>query len=158
MDKKNFCYYTVTAGIYETSKQKYICIKSGGYWKLAEKLKKITKTAVVAQGGIRSVADGEKLLKDGIGDIFGMCQALIADPKIVTKTIKDSEKDIYKCLAHEKVGACHRCRYLMHKTLTFDCITPSRWVPKNYKKKIVKMNAEKWNKIIASTVRSESQN
>lgn len=158
MDKKNFCYYTVTAGIYETSKQKYISIKSGGYWKLAENLKKITKTAVVAQGGIRSVADGEKLLNDGIGDIFGMCQALIADPEIVTKTIRDSEKDIYKCLAHEKVGACHRCRYLMHKTLTFDCITPSRWIPKNYKKKIIKMNAKKWNKIIASTVRGGSQN
>ena len=156
LDKKNFCYYTVTAGIYETSKQKYICIKSGGYWKLAEKLKKMTKTPVVAQGGIRSVEDGEKLLSKGIGDMFGMCQALIADPEIVTKTIKEKEREVYKCLAHEKVGACHRCRYLMHKTLTFDCITPSRWIPKNYKKKIVKMDAQKWNKIIASTVRGKS--
>ena len=142
MDKKNFCYYTVTAGIYETSKQKYISIKSGGYWKLAENLKKITKTPVVVQGGIKSIEDGEKLLSDGTGDIFGMCQALIADPELVTKTINNNEKDIYNCLAHEKVGACHRCRYLMHKTLTFDCTTPSRWTPKNYKK-IVKMSAEK---------------
>jgi NADPH2 dehydrogenase len=156
MDKKNFCYYTVTAGIYETSKQKYICIKTGGYWKLAENLKKITKTSVVAQGGIRSIEDGEILLKNGVGDIFGMCQALIADPEIVTKTLKENEKEIFKCLAHEKVGACHRCRYLMHKSLTFDCITPSRWVPKNYKKKIIKMDAKKWNRIIASTARSGS--
>ena len=122
MDKKNFCYYTVTAGIYETS-NKYISIKSGGYWKLAENLKKITKTPVVVQGGIKSIEDGEKLLSDGTGDIFGMCQALIADPELVTKTINNNEKDIYNCLAHEKVGACHRCRYLMHKTLTI--VTPS---------------------------------
>jgi len=158
MDKKNFYYYTVTAGIYETSKKKYISIKSGGYWKLAKNLKKITKTAVVAQGGIRSIADGEKLLDEKIGDIFGMCQALIADPRILTKTIKNNEEKVYKCLAHEKVGACHRCRYLMHKTLTFDCITPSRWVPKNYKKKVLKMNAEKWNRIIASTAKGDSKN
>ena len=113
---------------------------------------------MVVQGGIKSIEDGEKLLSDGTGDIFGMCQALIADPELVTKTINNNEKDIYNCLAHEKVGACHRCRYLMHKTLTFDCITPSRWTPKNYKKKIVKMSAEKWNKIIASTARSNSKN
>ena len=36
-------------------------------------------------------------------DIFGMCQALIADPELVTKTINNNEKDIYNCLAHEKL-------------------------------------------------------
>ena len=148
MDKKNFYYYTVSAGIYETSKQKYICIKSGGYWKLAENLKKITKTPVVAQGGIRSIEDGEILLKNKVGDMFGMCQALIADPAIVTKTLKEQENEVYKCMAHEKVGSCHRCRYLMQKTLTFDCITPSRWTYKDYKKRIKKMSAKKWNEIL----------
>ena len=157
MDKKFLLLYG-NCWYLRTSKQKYISIKSGGYWKLAENLKKITKTPVVVQGGIKSIEDGEKLLSDGTGDIFGMCQALIADPELVTKTINNNEKDIYNCLAHENVGACHRCRYLMHKTLTFDCITPSRWTPKNYKKKIIKMSAEKWNKIIASTARSNSKN
>ena len=71
MDKKNFCYYTVTAGIYETSKQKFISIKSGGYGKLAENLKKITKTPVVVQGGIKSIDDGENL-SDGTGYIWNV--------------------------------------------------------------------------------------
>jgi len=156
MDTKNFYYYTVTAGIYETSKQKYISIKSGGYWKLAKNLKKITKTAVVAQGGIRGLDEGEKLLEDKTCDIYGMCQALIADPQLVTKTMNKNENQVFKCLAHEKVGACHRCRYLMHKTLTFDCITPARWVPENYKKRINPMNADKWNKIISTMAKQKS--
>ena len=36
---------------------------------------------------------------------------------------------MFNCLAHIKVGSCHRCRYLKQKNLTFDCVTPSAWRP-----------------------------
>ena len=150
MDDNNFYYYTVTAGIYETSKQKYTCIKSGGYWELAKKLKKITKTTIVVQGGIKSIKEGEMLLKENKGDIFGMCQALIADPKLVTKTINNQTEDVFGCLAHEKLGKCHRCRYLMQKDLRFDCITPVSWKPKDYKRGILAMNSKQWKKRISN--------
>lgn len=147
-DLNNFSYYTVTAGIYETAKMKYVSMKSGKYWEYAKELKKMTSTPVVAQGGIKTVQEGENLLKNNICDFFGMCQAVIADPEIVTKTLNKEEEKIFGCVAHVKLGACHRCRYLKQKDVTFDCITPSSWKPKNYNKKIRDLNYDQWKKII----------
>ena len=64
-------------------------------------------------------------------DLFGMAQALIADPALVKKSLNSQESKIIPCLAHLKVGSCHRCRYLKQKDLTFDCITPSSWHREN---------------------------
>ena len=128
LDSYNFAYYQVTAGIYETAKQKYIHMKKRAYWEYAKELKKLTKTPVMAQGGITSLEEGENIIKNN-QVIFGMAQALIADPQLVTKTINNKENEIYKCLAHIKVGSCHRCRYLKQKDLDFACVTPGSWSP-----------------------------
>ena len=85
LDSYNFAYYQVTAGIYETAKQKYIHMKKGAYWEYAKELKKLTKTPVMAQGGITSLEEGENIIKNNQGDFWGMAQALIADPQLVTK-------------------------------------------------------------------------
>jgi len=58
-----------------------------------------------------------------------MCQALIADPKLVKKSFSERSESVFNCLAHIKVGSCHRCRYLKQKNLTFDCVTPAAWRP-----------------------------
>ncbi len=129
LDSNSFSYYTVTAGIYETAKQKYINMKKGSYWEYSKKLKQITNTPVVAQGNIMSIAEGEDIIKNGKGDLFGMCQALIADPELVKKSFNHQEDKVFNCLAHVKVGSCHRCRYLKQKNLTFDCVTPAAWRP-----------------------------
>ena len=55
-DSYKFAYYQVTAGIYETAKQKYIHMKRGAYWEYAKELKKITNTPVMAQGSITSLS------------------------------------------------------------------------------------------------------
>ncbi len=127
LDNYNFAYYQVTAGIYETAKQKYIQMKKGSYWDYAQQLKKLTKTPVMAQGSITSMEEGENILKKKQGDFWGMGQALIADPQIITKTLNNQEDEVYKCLAHLKVGSCHRCRYLKQKDKSFDCVTPGSW-------------------------------
>lgn len=129
LDDNNFAFYTVTAGIYETAKQKYINMKKGTYWDYSYQLKQITNTPVIAQGNITSIDEGEKILEEKKGDLFGMCQALIADPKIVKKYFENMKDQVYECLAHIKVGSCHRCRYLKQKNLTFDCVTPGAWRP-----------------------------
>ena len=131
LDDNNFAFYTVTAGIYETAKQKYINMKKGTYWDYSYQLKQITKTPVVAQGNITSIEEGEKILAEKKGDLFGMCQALISDPQLVKKSFQNKKDSVYECLAHIKVGACHRCRYLKQKNLTFDCVTPAAWRPVN---------------------------
>lgn len=129
LDANSFSYYTVTAGIYETAKQKYINMKKGSYWEYSKKLKQITNTPVVAQGNIMSIAEGEDIIKNSKGDLFGMCQALIADPELVKKSFNNQEDKVFNCLAHVKVGSCHRCRYLKQKNLSFDCVTPAAWRP-----------------------------
>ena len=128
LDENSFC-YSVTAGIYETAKQKYIQMKRGSYWEYSKKLKSITKTPVIAQGNITSVTEGEKILSDKKGDMFAMAQALIADPELVKKSFNGKENEVFNCLAHMKVGSCHRCRYVKQKDHTFDCVTPSAWRP-----------------------------
>lgn len=153
LDSYKFAYYQVTAGIYETAKQKYIHMKKGAYWEYAKELKKLTKTPVMAQGGITSLEEGEKILLNKQGDFWGMAQALIADPQLVTKSIKNQEEKIYKCLAHIKVGSCHRCRYLKQKDLDFACVTPGSWSPDLTNKiNLAKRNKDLsfWNKIISN--------
>ena len=131
LDGNSFAFYTVTAGIYETAKQKYINMKKGTYWDYSYQLKQITNTPVVAQGNITSIEEGEKILAEKKSDLFGMCQALIADPELVKKSFEDKKNLVFECLAHIKVGSCHRCRYLKQKNLTFDCVTPGAWRPVN---------------------------
>lgn len=138
-------YYVVTAGQYETANKKYIDMKKGNYWKYAKMLKKFTKTPIIAQGGITNLYSGDNLIKEKYCDLFGMAQSLIADPKLIDKTLKKKEKKIIPCMAHIKVGSCHRCRYLKQKDLTFSCITPTSWTPpesylsKNKRKKDLKI-------------------
>ena len=151
LDSYNFAYYQVTAGIYETAKQKYLQMKKGAYWEYAKELKKLTKTPVMAQGGITSLEEGEKIIKKKQGDFWGMGQALIADPQLITKSVSNKENEIYKCLAHIKVGSCHRCRYLKQKDLDFACVTPGSWnaninnkIEKNKRSKDLKF----WKKVI----------
>ena len=152
-DSYKFAYYQVTAGIYETAKQKYIHMKRGAYWEYAKELKKITNTPVMAQGSITSLDEGENILKNKQGDFWGMAQALIADPKLVTKTLEKRENKIYRCLAHLKIGSCHRCRYLKQKDLDFACVTPGSWSPDLTSKiSLAKRNKDLkfWNKIISN--------
>ena len=153
LDSYNFAYYQVTAGIYETAKQKYIQMKKGSYWEYAKELKKITNTPVMAQGSITCLEEGENILKNKQGDFWGMAQALIADPQLVTKTLAKKEGDIYKCLAHLKIGSCHRCRYLKQKDLDFACVTPGSWSPDLTNKINIakrKKDISHWKKIISN--------
>ena len=58
-----------------------------------------------------------------------MAQSLIADPGLINKTFNDKTEKIIPCIAHIKIGACHRCRYLKQENNTFSCITPTSWKP-----------------------------
>ena len=147
MDENNFAYYCVTAGIYETAKQKYLQMKEGSYWEYAKKLKDMTLKPIIAQGNITSMKIGETLLKKNFCDLFAMAQALIADPTLVTKSLRNNENSVVPCLAHLKIGSCHRCRYLKQKDLSFDCITPTSWQKKEHVKNKEKKDQAYWKVI-----------
>ena len=158
LDENNFCYYSVTAGIYETAKQKYIHMKEGTYWEYSGKLKKMTKTPVIAQGNITSLREGEDILLKEQGDMFGMAQSLIADPEIVSKSLNGQEDQVYNCLAHVKVGSCHRCRYVKRKDHDFDCVTPSAWRPIDSLKTERKKDLDFWKQTIQTLKIQEEKN
>ena len=157
LDDNNFCYYSVTAGIYETAKQKYIHMKEGTYWEYSGQLKKMTKTPVIAQGNITSLKEGENILLKNQGDMFGMAQSLIADPELVTKSFNNKVNEVYNCLAHVKVGSCHRCRYVKRKDHDFDCVTPSAWRPIDSVKNERKKDLAFWKQTI-ETLKNQEMN
>ena len=130
-------------------------MKKGLYWEYAKKLKKTTKTPIVAQGGITNLFDADKLIEKQCGDFVGMAQSLIADPGLINKTFNNKTEKIIPCIAHIKVGACHRCRYLKQKNNTFSCITPTSWKPNSevISKKEIQNDLKKW-KIINKQIYS----
>ena len=129
LDEYQPAYYVITAGLYETAKFKYLDMKNGKYWNYAKNIKKITKTPIIAQGGVTDLYTANSLIKDNFSELVGMAQSLIADPNLIKKTFSGNKKKIIPCLAHIKVGSCHRCRYLKQKNQTFSCITPTSWKP-----------------------------
>ena len=160
LDQNNFCYYSVTAGIYETAKQKYIHMKEGSYWKYSKQLKKITNTPVIAQGNITSLQEGDKIILNKQGDMIGMAQSLIADPALVTKSLNNKKKEVFNCLAHVKIGSCHRCRYVKRKDHDFDCVTPAAWRPVESKNTDLdrKKDIDFWRKTINILKEQERSN
>ena len=142
-------YIVVTAGIYETAELKYKDMKNGKYWLYAKEIKKITNIPIVAQGGVTDLYLANKLLNEKVSDFIGFAQSLIADPNMIKKTINNKEKEIVPCVAHIKVGSCHRCRYLKQKDNTFSCITPTSWKPSYdiVSKKNVAKDLKIWKKL-----------
>ena len=123
LDDFGMAYWSVTAGVYETARLKYVHMNKGDYWRYAGKLRAMTKTPVIAQGGIRTLAQGAAILRDGLGDLFGMAQALIADPNLIHKTLDGRADAVDPCIE------CSRCRYVKRKDLTFDCVLPEAYHP-----------------------------
>ena len=142
-------YIVVTAGLYETAKYKYIDMKKGKYWCYAKEIKKITNTPIIAQGGITDLYTGNYLIEKNYGDLVGMAQSLIADPGLIKKLLQQKQDEIIPCVAHVKVGACHRCRYLKQKNQTFSCITPTSWKPDSsiLSKKEINKDLKIWNNL-----------
>lgn len=123
MDAHGVAYWVVSAGVYETARQKYVHMRQGDYWRYAGQLRQITATPVVAQGGVRRLDQAEAILAAGQGDLVGMAQALIADPRLVHKTLAGRADTVAECIG------CRRCRYLRRHDLTFDCLLPEGYHP-----------------------------
>ena len=69
------------------------------------------------------------------------------------QSFDDKKNLVFECLAHIKVGSCHRCRYLKQKNLDFACVTPGSWTPDLANKvNLSKRNKDidSWKKIINS--------
>jgi len=54
----------------------------------------------------------------------------ILDHKINKNEKSKIKSNLNNTNLNVKVGSCRRCKYLKQRNLTFDCITPSSWYPK----------------------------
>ncbi|QCX33891.1 FAD-dependent oxidoreductase [Caloramator sp. E03] len=73
---------------------------------LAEAFKKSgrIKSYVTAIGAIGSLEDADEIIASGKADFVAICRALIADPKLITKSISGKEEDVVPCI---KCMRCH---------------------------------------------------
>ncbi|SIS76001.1 oxidoreductase [Insolitispirillum peregrinum] len=117
-------YYVVSAGIYETARLKYPAMRRGDYWRWAGYLAGLTSRPVVAQGGVRTLLQGEEILAAQPVALIGMAQALIADPDLLHKALAGDEGTTAVCIE------CGRCRYIKRSDLTFDCLLEPGYHPR----------------------------
>ncbi|MDD5313446.1 MAG: NADH:flavin oxidoreductase [Dehalococcoidia bacterium] len=75
----------------------------GNLIRLAGEVKKKVKIPVIAVGGILRLDQAERALEEGQADMVAIGRALIADPELVTKTLRGREKDVVEC------NACLQC-------------------------------------------------
>ena len=63
-------------------------MKNGKYWNYAKNIKKITKTPIIAQGGVTDLYTANSLIKDNFSELVGMAQSLIADPNLIKNILR----------------------------------------------------------------------
>jgi 2,4-dienoyl-CoA reductase-like NADH-dependent reductase (Old Yellow Enzyme family)/thioredoxin reductase len=69
---------------------------AGEFIPLAREIKKVTAKPVIAVGSLNAEM-GEQILKDGDADIIALGRALIADPQLPLKLMKNEPEDIRPC-------------------------------------------------------------
>jgi 2,4-dienoyl-CoA reductase-like NADH-dependent reductase (Old Yellow Enzyme family) len=69
----------------------------GNIVKLAGEIKKFVNIPVIAVGGILRLEQAESALKDGLADMVALARALIADPKLVTKSLDGKPETVLEC-------------------------------------------------------------
>lgn len=106
-------YFSVTAGIYETSKLKHKAMKNGKFFEYSHEIRNIVKKPVIGVGKILDLDSAEKHLKNFDCDLVAIGRGLIADPEMINK-IKQG-KSFNKCIE------CDACSYLRFNKPNLTC-------------------------------------
>jgi 2,4-dienoyl-CoA reductase-like NADH-dependent reductase (Old Yellow Enzyme family) len=104
LEQASVKYFSVTAGIYDTSKFKHEAMKRGDFFIYSRNIKLIVKSVVIGVGKILDLDSAEKHIKNNNCDMVAMGRALIADPMMIYKQ-KNNQK-INRCIE------CDQCMYL----------------------------------------------
>ena len=97
-------YFSVTAGIYETSKAKHAAMSQGEFFAYSRGIKRMVGKPVIGVGKILDLDSAEKHLQAGDCDMVAIGRGLIADPQMVVKTKAGR--------AYNRCTECGECRYL----------------------------------------------
>jgi 2,4-dienoyl-CoA reductase-like NADH-dependent reductase (Old Yellow Enzyme family) len=86
-------------------------IEKGTYLEVASAIKKAVDVPVICVGGIGSLDSAEKILAEGIADLVAMGRAFIADPELISKTLRGDEDAVVECV---------NCRYCFQTIMDDD--------------------------------------
>jgi len=113
LDKKGVDYFSVTAGIYETSKDKHTAMKNGEFFYYSRKIKEFTFKPVIGVGKILSLSQAETHLQNNECDLVAIGRGLIADPFMIRKYLEGKP--------YNKCKECGECMYLKHGRDNLHC-------------------------------------
>lgn len=65
----------------------------------SELITKVTSLPTLVTGRFRTLAEGERVLAEGVADLVGFTRATIADPDLVAKTIAGRAAEVRPCIA-----------------------------------------------------------
>ena len=107
------CYFSVTAGIYETSRNKHEAMKKGEFFKYSKEIKSMVSKPVIGVGKILNIEAAEERLKDNCCDMVAIGRGLMADPMMINK-IKNNEEFV-------RCTECDKCHYLRFGEKNMNC-------------------------------------
>lgn len=106
-------YFSVTAGIYETSKFKHEAMKRGEFFDYSRKIKSITNKPVIGVGKILDLETAENHLKNQDCDMVAIGRGQIADPQMIKKYLWG--------IPNNKCSECGGCQYLKFGKKDLEC-------------------------------------
>jgi 2,4-dienoyl-CoA reductase-like NADH-dependent reductase (Old Yellow Enzyme family) len=109
-------YFSITAGIYETSLKKHEAMRCGDFFRYSREIKSIVTKPVIGVGKILDLESAEKHLLNGDCDMVAIGRGLVADPFMIEKAKKGEQ--FSRCIE------CEECQYLRLGRKEMSC---SQW-------------------------------
>ncbi len=106
-------YFSITAGIYETSKYKHEAMEKGEFFRYSRGVKSIVAKPVIGVGKILNLDMAEEHLSRGDCDIAAIGRGLVADPFMIKKVLNGQDVDY--------CTECGECQYLRHGKTELNC-------------------------------------
>lgn len=104
LEQSGIAYFSVTAGVYDTSSLKHEAMQRGDFFKYSKAVKSIIKKPVIGTGKILDLESAEEHLKNFDCDMVGVGRGLVADPLMVNKA--KNKREFFRCTG------CAECMYL----------------------------------------------
>lgn len=106
-------YFSVTAGIYETSKLKHEAMARGEFFDYARVIKSMVSKPVIGVGKILDLDSAEEHLSKNDCDMVAIGRGLVADPFMIAKA--KNGKSFNRCIE------CDECQYLRFGRSEMSC-------------------------------------
>ncbi len=113
LENSGINYFSVTAGIYDTSKLKHEAMMRGDFFKYSKEIKEIVNVPVIGVGKILDLLTAEKHLYEQSCDIVAIGRGMLADPYMLKKF--NRKEDYNRC------SECNHCAYLRFGKKSVTC-------------------------------------